>query len=56
MNWLMMKEHIATSIHIEVDDLDYTPFDAYGGRGMMFQLFGSGMNAVINEMNEALAV
>ena len=57
MNWLrMMKEHIATSFHIEVEDLDYTPFDAHGGRGMMFQLFGSGMNTVINEMNEALAV
>ncbi len=57
MNWLrMMKEHIATSFHIEVDDLDYTPFDGHGGRGMMFQLFGSGMNTVISEMNEALAV
>lgn len=56
MNWLrMMKEHIATSFHIEVDDLDYTPFDAHGGRGMMFQLFGNGMNKVINEMNEAMA-
>ncbi len=57
MNWLrMMKEHIATSFHIEVENLDYTPFDAHGGRGMMFQLFGSGMNTVISEMNEALAV
>ena len=52
----MMKEHIATSFHIEVEDLDYTPFDAIGGRGKMFQLFGSGMNAVIGEMNAAVAV
>jgi len=57
MNWLrMMKEHIATSFHIEVESLDYTPFDAHGGRGMMFALFGNGMNTVISEMNEALAV
>ena len=57
MNWLrMMKEHIATSVHIEVEDLDYTPFDAIGGRGKMFQLFGTGMNAVISEMNAAVAV
>ena len=57
MNWLrMMKEHIATSVHIEVEDLDYTPFDAIGGRGKMFQLFGTGMNAVISEMNVAVAV
>jgi type I restriction enzyme R subunit len=53
MNWLrMMKEHIATSFHIEVENLDYTPFDAHGGRGMMFAFFGSGMNTVIGEMNE----
>jgi len=50
----MIKEHIATSFHIEVDDLDYTPFDAHGGRGKMWQLFGDGMNIIIDEMNEAL--
>jgi hypothetical protein len=26
-----------------IDDLDYTPFDAKGGRGKMFQLFGNDM-------------
>ena len=51
----MMKEHIATSFHIEVEDLDYTPFDAIGGRGKMFQLFGTGMNTVISEMSATLA-
>jgi len=51
-----MKENIAASFHIEVDDLDYTPFDAHGGRGMMFRLFGTGMNTVISDMNEALAI
>jgi len=57
MNWLrMMKEYIAASFHIEVEDLDYTPFNAYGGCGMMFQLLGTGMNTVSNEMNEALVV
>jgi type I restriction enzyme R subunit len=56
MNWLrMMKDHIATSFHIEVEDLDYTPFDAIGGRGKMWQLFGDGMNTVISEMNVAMA-
>ena len=55
MEWLrMLKEHIATSFHIEVDDLDYTPFDAQGGRGKMWQLFGEEMNSIIDEMNEAL--
>jgi len=56
MDWLyMLKEQIATSIHIETDDLDYTPFDAKGGRGKMWQLFGDEMETIINELNEALA-
>jgi type I restriction enzyme R subunit len=56
MEWLrMIKEHIATSLHVEIDDLDYTPFDAQGGRGRMWQLFGDEMNKIIDELNEALA-
>lgn len=56
MDWLyMLKEQIATSVHIETDDLDYTPFDAKGGRGKMWQLFGDEMEKIINELNEALA-
>lgn len=56
MDWLyMLKEQIATSVHIEADDLDYTPFDAKGGRGKMWQLFGDEMETIINELNEALA-
>lgn len=55
MNWLrMIKDHIATSFHVEVDDLDYTPFDAQGGRGKMYQLFGDKMDELINELNEVL--
>ena len=47
----------ATASKIEqlFSDLDRTPFDAIGGRGKMFQLFGTGMNAVISEMNVAVA-
>jgi type I restriction enzyme R subunit len=56
MNWLrMIKDYVATSFHLEIDDLDYTPFDALGGRGRMYQLFGEEMNLVISELNEALA-
>lgn len=56
MQWLrMIKDHIATSIHLEADDLDYTPFDAAGGKGKMWQLFGEQMGEIINELNEALA-
>jgi type I restriction enzyme R subunit len=57
MDWLrMVKDFVATSFHLEVEDLDYTPFDALGGRGRMYRLFGDDMNTVISELNEALAV
>jgi type I restriction enzyme R subunit len=56
MDWLyMLKDQIATSVQIATDDLDYTPFDAKGGRGKMWQLFGDEMEAIINELNETLA-
>lgn len=55
MQWLyMMKDHIATSVHLNTDDLDYTPFDALGGRGKMWQLFGADMENIIEELNEVL--
>ena len=56
MEWLrMLKEHVVSSYHIEIDDLDYTPFDSKGGKGKMYQLFGNDMNEIINELNEVLA-
>ncbi|MGB9929553.1 MAG: type I restriction-modification enzyme R subunit C-terminal domain-containing protein [Methanosarcina sp.] len=56
MNWLrMIKDYVATSFHLEIDDLDYQPFDILGGRGRMYQLFGDEMNLIISELNEALA-
>ena len=56
MEWLrMIRDHIATSIHIERDDLGMAPFDAQGGLGKMYQLFGESMDSVLNELNEALA-
>ncbi len=57
MTWLrMIKEHIISSVHIEKEDLDYAPFDGQGGIGKMHQLFGDEVDAVMDEMNKALAV
>ncbi|WP_456441663.1 type I restriction endonuclease subunit R [Caldithrix abyssi] len=57
MQWLrMIKDHIAASIHFEKEDLNYAPFDARGGIGKMYELFGDEMDAIIEELNEALAV
>jgi len=56
MLWLrMLKDHIAASVSFSADDLDYTPFDAQGGKGKMWQLFGNEMEDIISELNEALA-
>lgn len=55
MQWLrMIKDHIVSSYYIELEDLDYTPFDNQGGRGKMYQLFGNDMDSVIDELNEVL--
>jgi type I restriction enzyme R subunit len=55
MEWLrMLKEHVVSSYHIEIDDLDYTPFDSKGGKGKMHQLFGDEMTKIIEELNEIL--
>mgnify|MGYP001164762787 CR=1 FL=1 len=55
MEWLhMIRDHIINSFHIEKDDLDMAPFDARGGMGRMYQLFGDDMDRLINELNKAL--
>ena len=56
MTWLrMIRDHLETSFTIERDDLDMAPFDARGGLGRMYMLFGDRMEEVMAEMNEALA-
>ncbi len=56
MEWLrMIKEHVASSFHIGKDDLEMSPFDANGGLGRMWELFGEKTDEIINELNENLA-
>jgi type I restriction enzyme R subunit len=55
MAWLhLIRDHIASSCHFERDDLDMVPFDARGGLGKMYQLFGGSMEALIEELNREL--
>lgn len=55
MEWLrMVKEHISTSIHIDTDDLEYTPFDKLGGLGKFYELFGDDYEVILTELNEFL--
>jgi type I restriction enzyme R subunit len=56
MEWLrMIKDHLINSYHIDKEDFEYTPFDALGGIGRMYQLFGADYENLINELNEVLA-
>lgn len=56
MRWLrMIKDYIANSFHIEKDDFDLSPFNADGGLGRLWQLFGDQTDNIIRELNEALA-
>ncbi|MCX6143332.1 MAG: DEAD/DEAH box helicase family protein [Ignavibacteriales bacterium] len=56
MQWLrMIKDYVATSFHIEKDDFDLSPFNAEGGLGKVWQLFGEQTESIIQELNEALA-
>ena len=56
MAWLrMIRDHIISSFHLDRTDLDMAPFDARGGLGQMYKLFGDRMDGIIEELNEALA-
>ena len=56
LDWLhLIREHIATSLSIEADDFDYTPFSQRGGLGKAHQLFGEQLPRLLDELNEALA-
>jgi type I restriction enzyme, R subunit len=56
MQWLrMIKDYVVNSFHIEKEDFDLNPFNAQGGLGKMWQLFGDKTEEIIGEMNEALA-
>ena len=53
--WLrLMKDHIAASCFIARSDFDYAELAAQGGLQKVWSLFGSGLDALMDEMNEAL--
>ena len=51
----MIKDFIATSFHVDKEDFDLSPFNAVGGLGKFYQLFGNDYEDIINELNEVLA-
>lgn len=52
MDWLrMIKDHIASSLSIEPDDLELSPFDHKGGLGRFYEVFGDSYEDILYEMN-----
>ena len=55
LRWLeMMRDHIATSVEMELDDFDLTPFTDEGGLAKASKVFGKELRAIVRELNEVL--
>ena len=56
LEWLdMIKDHIATSLEITVDDFENVPFHDRGGATKAYSVFGDRFNDILDELNEVLA-
>ena len=55
VRWLqMIRDHVATSLEITVEDFDLTPFTEHGGLGRAAQVFGTDLRPLLDELNEVL--
>lgn len=53
--WLhMIKDHIATSLGIGIEDFESVPFNQKGGAFKAYQIFGQELNNILQEMNVVL--
>ena len=56
MQWLrMIKDHIISSVRIDKDDFELSPFVDEGGLGKFYQLFSGETEKIIEEINKELA-
>jgi type I restriction enzyme R subunit len=54
--WLeAIRDHVAANLEIAMDDFEYAPFNALGGAGKAYKLFGPELAKVMEELNEVLA-
>jgi hypothetical protein len=55
LTWLgLIRDHIATSLSIEPDDFDYSPFSQRGGLGRAHEIFGEQLPGLLAELNGVL--
>ena len=56
LRWLeAIRDHIASSLAVEPEDLELDPFSRWGGMGRAQQVFGDRFLPLLNELNEVLA-
>ncbi len=56
LRWLqMIRDHVANSMEVDIDDFDLSPFAQAGGLGKASQVFGKELPVIIRELNEALS-
>jgi type I restriction enzyme R subunit len=56
IRWLeMMRDHVAASLEIGIEDFDDVPFVQEGGLGRATQVFGETLGPLLRELNEVLA-
>jgi type I restriction enzyme R subunit len=54
--WLeAIRDHIAASLTISIDDFDYVPFAQRGGLGKAHIIFGDQLQSLVRELSEVLA-
>ena len=51
----MIKDHITTSLEIEMEHFELAPFHEKGGAVRAYQVFGDELKKVLVELNEVLA-
>ncbi|MFX0188525.1 MAG: type I restriction-modification enzyme R subunit C-terminal domain-containing protein [Candidatus Hodarchaeota archaeon] len=57
LEWLnMIKDHIVSSLKIELDDFELAPFYEKGGRFKAYQLFEQDLSFILDELNEVLSI
>ncbi len=56
MEWLeRIRDVVAGSLTVSVDDFDYSPFAEHGGLGGAAAVFGDQLGPLLDELNQALA-
>jgi type I restriction enzyme, R subunit len=54
--WLeLIRDHVAASMGIDMDDFEFAPFAQRGGAGKAYQVFGERLEPLLSELNEVLA-